>query len=142
MSQKKYQTFTYHVDFSIPPSLIGDRDRLGRVIGYLLDNAVKFTPEQGEIRFAADVIHKSGRNITLQIEVADNGISISEVHQSKLFDLFEQVDGGTTRQHGGIGLGLPLAKRIIEVMEGTIRVDSELGKGAKFTFTCKVHEPA
>jgi len=142
MVQAKNQTFTYHIDPFIPSSLSGHPDHLTKVIGHLLGNAVKFTPGYGEIRFAANVLERDQKNITLQIEVADNGIGIAEAQQSKIFELFEQLDGGNTRKYQGTGLGLALAKRIIESMGGKINVDSELGKGAKFTFTCKVHEPA
>ena len=139
--KKKDQTFTYHIDSSVPSSVLGDKDRLAKVIGCLLDNAVKFTPEQGEICFTANVLGKDNGNTILQMEVVDNGIGISKEQQSKLFDLFEQVDGSSTRKYGGIGLGLVLSKRIIETMGGKIWVDSELGKGAKFTFICAVKEP-
>jgi len=140
--QEKRQMFTYHIDSSIPQSLLGDEDRLAKVIGCLLDNAVKFTPEEGEIRFAATVLGKDDGNTILQMEVADNGIGISNEQQRTLFDLFEQVDGSNTRKYGGIGLGLVLSKRIIETMGGKIWVDSEPGKGAKVTFICAVQEPA
>jgi signal transduction histidine kinase len=136
--KEKNQTFTQHIDPAIPQQLMGDKDRFIKVISCLLGNAVKFTPEHGTIQFAANLVSKENGNIVLQIEVADSGIGISKEQQRILFDLFEQVDGGHSRKYGGIGLGLALAKRIIEVMGGKIWVDSELGKGAKFTFVCTV----
>ena len=140
MIKEKNQTFTYHIDSSIPPSVQGDKNRLERVISSLLNNAVKFTPAQGKIRFDANVLGKDGGNIILQMEIADNGIGISQDQQKVLFDIFEQVDGGNARKYGGVGLGLVLARRIIEAMGGKIWVESELGKGTKFIFTCTVHE--
>jgi signal transduction histidine kinase len=139
--KEKNQEFTCDLDPTIPQTLIGDKKRLEKVINILLDNAVKFTPEQGKIHFAAKMLGEDSGNIVLQIEVADNGIGIASDQQHVLFDLFEQVDGGNTRKYGGIGLGLSLAQRIVEAMGGKIWVDSELGKGATFTFTCVVKEP-
>jgi signal transduction histidine kinase len=131
---EKQQTFAYDIDSSIPESLIGDEKRLEQVISNLLLNAVKFTPEKGEIRFNACSLDENDESVTLQIEIADNGIGISKEQQEKLFQIFEQVDGGRTRKQGGIGLGLALSQRVIEMMGGKIEVESELGKGSKFTF--------
>jgi signal transduction histidine kinase len=138
--KEKKQTFTHHIDPLIPHTLMGDRDRFVKVISILLSNAVKFTPLQGRIHFAAEALHKDNGHVVLQIEVFDNGIGISSEQSHVLFDLFEQVDGGNTRKYGGIGLGLTLARHIVEAMGGKIWVDSELGRGAKFTFTCVVKE--
>ena len=145
----KQQELITRIDSSIPDSLIGDKKRLKQVIVSLLANAVKFTPEQGEIRFSAFIVNedsaqynaqKSGEIITLQVEVADNGIGMSKEQQKELFRIFEQVDGGFARKYGGIGLGLALSARIIEMMGGRIWVESELDKGSKFIFTCKLHK--
>ena len=76
--------------------------------------------------------------ITLQIAVADNGIGIAKEHQNHIFSIFEQVDGSMNRKYDGTGLGLHIVKRIVEMMDGNIWVNSELGQGSKFTFTCKV----
>ena len=101
---------------------------------------VKFTPDSGMISLEAHLKNKDGDNITLQIEVKDNGIGISAEQQQGLFNMFEQADGGNTRKHGGIGLGLALSKRIIEMMGGTITIESELNEGAKFIITCELLE--
>ena len=134
-SQKK-QTVASSIDPAIPTNMKGDEMRLKQVIGNLLANAVKFSPDESEIRFDARMQGKDGNKITLIFEVADSGIGISEEQQKNLFAIFEQVDGSATRKHGGIGIGLALSKRIIEMMGGTITLESELNKGAKFTFTC------
>jgi signal transduction histidine kinase len=84
------------------------------------------------------VLNEEGGNITLQFEVSDNGIGIAKERQANLFSIFEQVDGSDTRKHGGIGVGLALSKRIVEMMDGDIQVESEPKKGAKFCFTCKL----
>ena len=136
-SQKK-QELTSNIDLAIPVLLSGDERCLKQVVVNLLANAVKFTPEHGKINLDVSVLNEDDKTITLQINVADNGVGISKEHQSKLFDVFEQVDGSDTRKHEGIGIGLALSKRIIELMGGNIWIESELGKGAKFYFTCKL----
>ena len=136
-AEKKQQRFTFDIASSIPTRLIGDEGCLAQVIMHLLANAIKFTPEGGEIRLSACVLEEDDERITLQIEVADNGIGISKEQQSGIFDVFAQVDESTTRKHDGAGLGLSMSKRIVEMMDGRIWVESELGKGSKFIFTCK-----
>jgi len=134
----KKQILNSNLEFTLPASYIGDEKRIKQVVTNLLANAVKYTPEHGKIYFDARVLNEENGIITLQIEVTDNGIGISEKQQKELFKIFEQVDGSNTRKHGGIGIGLALSKRIALMMCGNILVDSELDKGAKFTFTCKL----
>jgi len=140
-ASKKQQILIPKLDPTIPSSLIGDEKRLKQVIANLLANAIKFTPEKGEIFFESEVIHFDNGIVTLQITVADNGIGIAKEQQDKLFVIFEQVDGSSTREHGGIGIGLALSRRIVELMGGKIWVESELNKGATFNFTCKLQRP-
>ena len=135
---KKRQKFHVSIDPAMPASFIGDARRLKQVLTTFLANAIKFTPEQGEISLSGKVLDENGEIITLQFEVRDNGIGIPKDYQDKLFDIFEQADGGTTRKHGGIGIGLALSKRIIELMGGKIWVNSEPDKGSAFTFTCQL----
>ena len=135
---KKRHILDCRVDPAIPPLLSGDEKRLKQVINILLSNAIKFTPENGEINFDAGKINEDAGTITLQIMVADNGIGISKEQQDKIFNIFEQSDSSFTREYNGIGTGLALSKRIVEMMDGSIWVESELGKGAKFYFTCKL----
>jgi len=135
-ASQKNQTFKYSFDPSMPASLIGDKKRLKQVITNLLVNAVKYTPEHGEIGLDVRVTDNESKNVTLLFEISDNGIGISKEQQANLFKIFEQVDGSDTRTHGGVGIGLALAKRIVVMMGGSIRVESELNKGAKFSFTC------
>ena len=135
--KKKQQRLTFDIASSLPPHLIGDPGRLAQVIKHLLANAIKFTPEDGEIRLSVSVIDEDDETVTLQFEITDNGIGISKEHQNGIFDVFTQVDESMTRKHDGAGLGLSMSKRIIEMMDGKIWVESELGKGSKFIFTCK-----
>jgi two-component system sensor histidine kinase/response regulator len=107
-----------------------DELRLSQVLLNLLSNAVKFTPEGGEITVTSDVID----NHILRVSCADNGICISETDLPKLFNKFEQADKSITRQYGGTGLGLAICKQIVELMGGTISVNSVPGEGSVFTF--------
>ncbi|MCL2184732.1 MAG: ATP-binding protein [Treponema sp.] len=137
-ASKKQQILNCKIDPSIPSPLLGDAKRLKQVITTMLANAVKFTPDDGEINFDARAINEENGVVTLQIEVSDNGIGISKEQQNKLFSIFEQGDSSINREFGGIGIGLALSKRIIDMMGGKIWVEAELGKGAKFYFTCKL----
>ena len=133
--EEKHQTLSVDIDPKIPWALVGDDQRFGQVITNLLTNAVKFTPEGGSIRFAAELQAKKNDLCTLLLSISDNGIGISPEQQSRLFSAFEQAEASTTRKYGGTGLGLVISKRIIKMMGGRIWVESELGKGSKFSFT-------
>jgi signal transduction histidine kinase len=135
---EKQLAFTYDVSPSIPASLIGDKRRLKQVIDTLLGNAIKFTPKDGKVHLSIRALEISGDSITLKVEISDTGIGIPAEKQNDLFVIFEQADGGLARSYGGIGIGLALSKRIIEMMGGTIHLESEPGVGSKFTFTCKM----
>ena len=132
---EKQQVMTVDIDDSIPRFVIGDDQRLSQVLINILWNAVKFTHEGGKIHLQVSLTDKNDESYKLQIEISDNGIGISPAQQTRMFEIFEQADNETGRSYGGTGLGLAIAKRIIEMMGGAIWVESELGKGAKFTFT-------
>jgi hypothetical protein len=108
-------------------SIIADRTRLRQVLFNLLSNACKFTND-GEIDL---FVEKSERVITIRVK--DTGIGISAEQQAKLFQPFVQADSSTTKQYGGTGLGLVICRRLVEMMGGSITLESELGKGATFT---------
>ena len=134
---EKHQALTIDIDPSIPKFLVCDEKRLAQVINNFLSNAGKFTGDRGLIQFKAFVAGVENNLLTIQIEVIDNGIGISKEKQEKLFVAFEQVDGGMNRRYGGAGLGLPISKTIVTMMNGKIWVESEPGKGSKFAFTFK-----
>jgi signal transduction histidine kinase/CheY-like chemotaxis protein len=131
---EKHQKFSVHIDRSIPRTLIGDDQRLAQVITNLLGNAVKFTPENGVISLAVRLVDKINDHCTLQFSVKDTGIGINPEQQKRLFQSFEQAESSTTRKYGGTGLGLAVSKSIVELMGGSIWVESEPGKGSTFTF--------
>ncbi|MDR1616580.1 MAG: response regulator [Syntrophomonadaceae bacterium] len=136
--EEKHQDLVVHIDKHIPNFLIGDDKRLVQVITNLLSNAVKFTSEYGSIYLDTFLVIEEDNICTLQIEVCDNGIGISQEQQSRLFSSFEQADSSTSRKFGGTGLGLAISKRIVELMNGRIWIRSELGKGATFAFTAQM----
>lgn len=106
----------------------GDSVRVKQILLNIVSNAVKFT-ERGEVRIT---LAKSKQN-HLEIKIADSGIGMSEEHLNNLFSRFEQADKSTTRKFGGTGLGMAITKSLVDIMNGTIVVQSELGKGTEFT---------
>ncbi|MCL2070277.1 MAG: response regulator [Treponema sp.] len=132
---EKQQEFSVYIDKKIPAFLVGDDQRLTQVVANLLSNAVKFTPDKGSIRLYAKHIGEKNGVHTIQGEVSDTGIGISQEQMQSLFDAFQQAESGTSRKFGGTGLGLSISKRILELMGGQIWVESELDKGSTFRFT-------
>jgi PAS domain S-box-containing protein len=132
---ERRQKFFVQIGKDVPRTLIGDDLRLTQVITNLLSNAVKFTPEEGTIRLDLQFLSEENGICRLQISVEDTGIGITDEQKSRLFKAFEQAEATTTRKYGGTGLGLAIIKRIVELMDGEIWVESELGKGSKFICT-------
>jgi len=133
---EKKQKLTVNLDPDLPKRIITDDQRLAQVITNLLSNAVKFTPEGGSISLSMRRLEDKEQNFcTLETVVTDTGIGIPREQQDKLFASFVQVDSSIGRRFGGTGLGLAISKRIVELMNGKIWIESETGKGASFTFT-------
>jgi CheY-like chemotaxis protein len=141
-AEEKHQNFIVNLNTDVPPSIVGDELRLSQVITNLLTNAIKFTPENGKVTLSAEKTEDADGEITLRIEVADTGIGISEENQKRLFTSYNQADNTITKKFGGTGLGLVISKRIVELMQGKIWIESELGKGSKFIFTIKAKKGA
>ena len=135
--EEKHQDFSVNLDDAIPSALIGDEQRLAQIITNLLSNAVKFTPDGGKISLNARLAEKENDVYTVQIEVTDSGIGISDEQKTRLFTSFQQADSSTSRKFGGTGLGLVISKRLAEMMGGRIWVKSEPGKGSTFGFTIR-----
>ena len=134
-ADERQQVLIVNIDYKIPRLVVGDDQRMAQVITNLLSNAVKFSYEGGEICLNASLASETDDHCELLIEVSDNGIGISPEQQERLFGAFEQVQNGTSRKYGGTGLGLTITKRIVEMMDGRIWVESELDKGSKFICT-------
>ena len=113
--------------------LIGDPTKLVQICSNILSNAVKFT-EYGIVKFSTEVTNISEDNCTILFEIRDSGIGMTDEQIAQIFELFSQGDGGSTRRHGGAGLGLTIAKRLVEAMGGELIVESALGIGSKFSF--------
>ena len=133
--EERKQNFHVNIDPNIASLFIGDGQRLSQVITNLLSNAVKFTPDEGSITLDAVLLSEDNGMCRLQISVTDTGIGIDDEQKSRLFRSFEQADTGTSRKFGGTGLGLAISKHIVELMDGKIWLESQPGKGAKFSFT-------
>ena len=115
----------------VPTDLIGDPLRLGQVLVNLGSNAVKFT-EKGEVVFGIETVTLTDQDVELHFWVRDTGIGLPPQQQAKLFQSFSQADTSTTRKYGGTGLGLAISKRLTEMMDGRIWVESEIDQGSTF----------
>jgi PAS domain S-box-containing protein len=119
---------------TLPPRWHGDPNRIRQVLVNLIGNAVKFT-EQGEVSVKVMAPEAADDNATLRVEIKDTGIGMSPEGQTLLFQPFAQADNSTARRFGGTGLGLSISKNLIDLMHGTIGVESTLGQGTCFWFT-------
>ncbi|MCL2249949.1 MAG: ATP-binding protein [Oscillospiraceae bacterium] len=137
---ERNQELIVRIDSEIPQTLIGDDQRIVQVITNLLSNAVKFTPDNGKVTLDVILIKKENCTCTIEVDVTDTGIGMSEEQQSRIFESFEQAENDTTRKFGGTGLGLAISKEIIELMDGRIWVESSPGEGATFSFTVSLQE--
>jgi signal transduction histidine kinase len=122
-------------------TLCGDAVRLKQIIGNFVGNAVKFS-DHGQISVRATAAEESDLSLLLRIEVADEGIGVGAAQQALLFRAFAQADGSSTRKHGGSGLGLVIAKRLANLMDGDAGVSSELGAGSTFWMTARLRRVA
>ena len=134
--ERKRLTFSASLDPALPP-VIGDRERLSQVFENLVINAMKFTPDGGEITVSAVRAGRIGRP-TAEIRVRDTGIGIPESQLDKIFQRFHQVDGSSTRRYGGVGLGLSIVKIILDAHGAPIGVQSAVGRGTEFRFELPV----
>jgi CheY-like chemotaxis protein len=135
-AQQKDLELIFCLQPDVPVTLVGDQLRLNQVLINLVSNAVKFT-EQGEIVITITAEETSGSEVTLRFEVRDTGIGMTPEQQKALFGAFMQADASTTRRYGGTGLGLVISKRLVGLMGGDIRVESEAGQGSVFMFTAR-----
>jgi signal transduction histidine kinase len=128
----------YNASGKLPPIIFCDRVRMTQVLVNLISNAVKFTPEGGNITVSTKLISIDKGELRLQIIVSDSGIGISEKDKARIFKPFEQADYSTTRRYGGVGLGLAISQNIARSMGGGITLTSEPGKGSEFIFEALV----
>lgn len=119
------------IDPALPAVLRGDRVRLVQILLNFAGNAVKFT-EHGSITLRARLLRRTAEGLRLRFEVSDTGIGLQEDQLQRIFAAFEQADSSTTRIYGGTGLGLAICRRLAELMNGAVGVDSRLGQGSTF----------
>ena len=117
----------------LPDGLTGDSTRLRQILINLLGNAIKFTQE-GEVRLNVRALQREDDQQWLHFAVIDTGIGVPQDQQAHLFDAFTQADSSSTRRFGGTGLGLAISRQLVELMGGTIRLQSIPGEGASFSF--------
>lgn len=131
--QEKNLEFHFDIKEDVPNKVIGDPVRLNQILTNLVSNAVKFTA-QGQVIISLQVLEKTQDTVNIEFSVKDTGIGLSEDQIKKLFKPFNQADTSTTRKFGGTGLGLTIVKKLVLLMGGDIRIESQLGKGSTFIF--------
>ena len=136
-AEKKNIDLSFEVDDRIWRAHTGDSSRLRQVLINLLDNAIKFTLKGG-VRLRARPLREDADGQTIRIEIQDTGIGMDEAYLDQLFSKFSQADKSTSRRFGGTGLGMSITKQIIEMMGGSIAVESEKGWGTTFTIELKL----
>ena len=124
-----------------PSRVLGDPGRLQQILTNLLSNAVKFT-DRGMILVVLDCLEEDHRRVRFRLEVRDTGIGLSPEEQQRIFEHFTQADASTTRKYGGTGLGLTITRQLVELMGGTIAVESSPGQGAVFGITLSLARQA
>ncbi len=127
----------YLIQPDVSPFLVGDVNRLRQIISNLINNSIKFT-EEGEIFISIEKVNDGEGWQELQFSVKDSGIGIPKEKMDMLFEAFTQGDATSTRRYGGIGLGLAIAKHLVDLMGGRIWVESKVGRGSTFFFQIKL----
>ncbi len=137
-AEQKEVVFTYRISPQVPQEVVLDLGKLLQILTNLVGNAIKFTPPYQQVLLKIFMENKR----SLGIRVIDEGIGIPAIRQEEIFEPFEQGDPSTSRQYGGTGLGLAITRRMVELMQGTIHLNSEVGTGSDFTVLLPVrHAP-
>jgi signal transduction histidine kinase len=138
-AKEKNLALAFTCDENVPDILIGDRMRLTQIIINLTGNAIKFT-EKGNVQVHAKIHHRNDEHTIIAFSVSDTGIGISPNKLEYIFERFQQVESYTIREYSGIGLGLSIAKKLVELQGGTLAVSSEIKKGSVFSFSIPYKE--
>jgi signal transduction histidine kinase/FixJ family two-component response regulator len=136
-AQNKNIELRGEVGSRVPDLVVGDVARLSQVLINLLGNAFKFT-ESGEVSLHVLLEEENAEDLVLRFEVTDTGPGIAKASQTKIFDSFSQADASLTRRFEGTGLGLAISKQLVEMMDGVIGVESDLGEGSLFWFNIRL----
>jgi signal transduction histidine kinase len=124
-------------EFASSPTITADRIKLLQILMNLVGNAIKFSPDGSDVTVT---VSESGSDCT--IRVTDRGAGIAPEHHQTIFESFRQIDGGSTRRHGGVGLGLAISKRYVTLHEGSIGLESSLGQGSSFLVRLPISGPS
>ncbi len=124
----------FFIDPKLPSNLIGDSLKIKQVLTNLIGNAIKFTPNEGNISIRIEQVQRSEKTAKILFSIKDSGIGISEEYQKVIFNPFSQADSSVTRKFGGTGLGLSISSNIISIMGSKIELHSEENKGSEFYF--------
>lgn len=133
--------FRARIDENLPPMIVGDADRLRRIIEHLADNAVKFT-EHGQVDIKVKCVDANANKVHIEFIVTDTGIGIPAEKQQAIFEPFTQADGSVTRRHAGAGIGLPTCRKLTDLMHGSLTVESNPGVGSTFRLCVPFELPA
>ncbi len=125
-------TYDCHLKGQVDDFFIGDDMKLRQIMINILGNAVKFTPKGGKVSFIIEEVARFDGKVTLRFTISDTGIGMSKDYLPKLFDTFSQEDSSVGNQYGSTGLGMPITKNLVELMNGHIEVESEKGVGTTF----------
>ncbi len=134
IAQEKGIVLSYSIDTDVPNGILTDETRLRQILVNLVANAIKFT-DQGFVKI---LVERGSRKDTLVFYIEDTGIGIPQSKREKLFRPFSQIDEGSSRKFGGTGLGLVICKKLVELLDGKISVESHVGQGTTFTFYIRV----
>lgn len=137
---RKNLGYTLSLPEDLPEMVVGDPLRVRQILLNLLGNAIKFT-HQGEIHVTANILNRDTTGILVRINIRDTGIGIPQEKIDSIFQAFAQADSSVTRNHGGLGLGLSISTALLNMMGGTLDVESEIGKGSTFSFSLHFPHP-
>lgn len=132
--------FVIELEDSLPDTLEGDAGKLAQAVGYLLENAIKFT-HQGQVTLCIGAAGPLAGSMPLRIEVMDTGIGFVSPAEGSLYQRFRQLDGSMTRQYGGLGIGLAICRQLVELLGGSLQHQSQPGQGSTFTISIQLDLP-
>ncbi|MDL2263584.1 hypothetical protein LJC31_02920, partial [Synergistaceae bacterium OttesenSCG-928-I11] len=140
LAREKFQSIALRVSDDIPNIATGDGFHIGQVLYNLLSNAIKFSPQGEEVQLNVytDPAWTTQEALGLRFDIIDHGVGISDEERRRLFRAFEQLEEYKDRKHGGLGVGLAISKRLVEMMGGEVELESKPGVGSKFSFVVPV----